>query len=76
MDDESLETIMECAQALGCSRSTIYNLLDEGRLRSVRLGRRRMIPRGERRRLVREQLQGAGGQQDPNNALKDKWQHG
>lgn len=56
-DDDHLESITQCARALGCGRTTIYKLLDEGRLRSVHVGRKRMIPRGERRRLVREQMQ-------------------
>jgi excisionase family DNA binding protein len=34
----------EAAQALGCSRQTIYNRLDDGTLRAVKLGGRTLIP--------------------------------
>jgi excisionase family DNA binding protein len=35
----------EVAQALGCSRVHVHNLITRGELRSVKLGRRRLIPR-------------------------------
>jgi excisionase family DNA binding protein len=35
----------ELAQALGCTRQHVHNLLARGELRSVKLGRKRLIPR-------------------------------
>jgi len=37
-------TIPEAAEALGVSRAHVYNLIREGRLRSVKFGRSRRIP--------------------------------
>jgi excisionase family DNA binding protein len=44
----------DLAIRLGISRSASYNLLDEGVVRSVRLGGRRLIPCEEADRLVAE----------------------
>ena len=55
-DDLILESVPVTAARLGCGRSTIYNLIARGELRSVHVGRRRLVPRGERLRFVREQL--------------------
>jgi len=44
-------SIPEAAVLLGVSRSTIYNRLRTGELRSVRIGRRRLIPSEELERL-------------------------
>lgn len=56
-DDLVLESIDDVAQLLGCCRRTVYELLARGDLRSVHVGRRHMIPRGERLRFVRGQLE-------------------
>ena len=37
---------------LGCSRSTLYKLMREGRLRYVKIGRRTIIPRDEIGRIL------------------------
>lgn len=42
----------EAAMALGISRSTLYVLLSDGQLASVRLGTRRRIEANELRRFV------------------------
>lgn len=55
-DDLTLESIEFTARALGCSRRTVYALIERGELRSVHVGRRHLIPRGERLRYVRTQL--------------------
>ena len=39
-----LLSIRDAADALGVGRSTIYTEMDAGRLRSVKVGRRRLIP--------------------------------
>lgn len=36
--------INDAAAALGLSRRTIYNLIDAGRVRKVKIGRRSVIP--------------------------------
>ena len=41
------------AQAYGLSRTTLYKLLSEGRLRSVLVGRRRLILRDSLDELLR-----------------------
>lgn len=45
MDKPDLYTIREAMELLGkISRNTIYNLLRDGRLASLKIGRRRFIP--------------------------------
>lgn len=39
--------VAEAAELLGLGRNTTYDLLRSGRLRSVRVGRRFVIPRSE-----------------------------
>ena len=43
----------EVAQSLGLSRSTLYSEMAAGRLQTVKLGRRRLVPARELERLVR-----------------------
>ncbi len=45
MDESVLMTIPEVATALRINKSYLYALLNAGALRSVRLGRRRLITR-------------------------------
>lgn len=45
----------EAAAALGCSRQTIYDLINAGSLRSLKFGGRRFIPVA----AIRELLDGA-----------------
>ena len=56
-DDLTLESIDDTARLLGCCRRTVYELISRGDLHSVHVGRRHMIPRGERLRFVRDQLE-------------------
>lgn len=44
----------EAARRLGMSRSGIYELVAQGLVRSVKLGRRRLIPVSELHRLVND----------------------
>lgn len=47
----------EFAAAVGCSRQHIQNLIRDGKLRSVKLGRKRLIPRS----VVTDLLEEANG---------------
>lgn len=46
-NDKIAYTIKEACEATGVGRSTIYELMSEGRLRKVKLGTRTLIPRSE-----------------------------
>lgn len=54
MSEPKLYRPEEAAQALGLSRSTVYELLADGRLASVKVGRSRRIPRAALDRFVAE----------------------
>jgi len=58
-DDFILESINECRGLIGCSRTTLYKLIRSGELRTVRVCGRQKVPRGERLRFVRDQLEHA-----------------
>lgn len=45
-------TVSETAEMLRCSESLIYAQLKDGRLRGVKVGRRRLIPSAEIDRLI------------------------
>ncbi|QQG95879.1 helix-turn-helix domain-containing protein [Mycobacteroides chelonae] len=45
-------TVAETAEMLRCSESLIYAQLKDGRLRGVRVGRRRLIPMAEIDKLI------------------------
>ncbi len=55
-DDLTLEPIAETAKALSVSERTVYNLIYQGKLDSVHIGKSHRITRGSRLRLVRDQL--------------------
>ena len=44
MTERLTYTVSEAAEAIGISRSKLYTLLAQGQLRSVRIGRRTLIP--------------------------------
>lgn len=46
----------ESADALGVSRSRIYELMADGSIRSLKLGRARRIPASELERFIERQL--------------------
>ena len=46
----------ETAQSLGLSRRTLYGLMDAGKLSTVKLGKRRLVPAHELERLMRPQV--------------------
>jgi excisionase family DNA binding protein len=45
----------------GLGRSYLYQLMDAGQLAYTKVGKRRLLPRSELRRLLREGLVGATG---------------
>lgn len=45
-------TVAETAEMLRCSESLIYAQLKDGRLRGVKVGRRRLIPSAEIEKLI------------------------
>lgn len=51
-DGHRLLTVLDAARYLAISRGAVYNLLDDGTLGSIRIGRSRRIPLAELRRLV------------------------
>jgi excisionase family DNA binding protein len=44
MDGRLLLSVDEAQRALGIQRSTLYSLMSDGKLESVMIGRRRLIP--------------------------------
>ena len=49
-------TIPTACSRLGIGRTLIYDLLKHGKLRSIKLGTRTLIPESELQRLLTEQL--------------------
>jgi excisionase family DNA binding protein len=45
MMDKLTYSVPEAAQVLGVGKSTVYQLLQRGKLRSVTVGKRRLVPR-------------------------------
>jgi excisionase family DNA binding protein len=43
-DPPRLVRVEEAARLLGIGRTTVYDLLRSGRLRSIKIGRRRLVP--------------------------------
>ena len=43
------------AASLGLGRTTTYRLIKEGRLRSIKVGRRRLVPEEEIARFLRDE---------------------
>ena len=56
--EDGLVSVAEAAQFLSLSRSSLYVLMDAGRLAYVKLGRARRIPRRALIELVRANLRG------------------
>ena len=53
-------SVEETAQALGIGRGLVFMLLREGQLKSIRLGKRRLIPAAELQAFMDRQAQKAG----------------
>ncbi|MDR7450138.1 MAG: helix-turn-helix domain-containing protein [Armatimonadota bacterium] len=62
--EEGVLSVPEAARLLGVSRTTLYNFLQAGRLPSLRLGGRRLIPRRALVALLAEALE-SSWQTDP-----------
>lgn len=54
-----LNTMTETSQRLCCSRTSLYRLIDQGRIRTVRIGRRQLIPDSEIERFIATSLEPA-----------------
>jgi excisionase family DNA binding protein len=59
MVEEGAVTVAHACRFAGVGRTFLYGLMDAGRLRYVKLGKRRLIPRAELRRLLAEGVVGA-----------------
>jgi len=57
MSGPLLLSVREAARALGIGRDSCYALVRQGRLRSVSLGRRALIPRAELERFCERELE-------------------
>jgi excisionase family DNA binding protein len=49
-------TIPTACNRLGIGRTLLYDLLKQGKLKSIKLGNRTLIPESELQRLIAEQL--------------------
>ena len=49
-------SISDCCARLGIGRTLMYDLIKQGKLRSIKLGTRTLIPESELQRLIAEQL--------------------
>ncbi|MGV7586378.1 helix-turn-helix domain-containing protein [Mycobacterium kansasii] len=47
-------TVREAAELLRCSESLVYGMLKDGRVRGVRIGRRRLIAMSEILRIIED----------------------
>jgi excisionase family DNA binding protein len=59
MVDEGAVDIPDACKFTGLGRTFLYGLMDAGRLKYVKLGKRRLIPRAELRRLLAESVANA-----------------
>lgn len=54
LDPPLLLNVEEAARLLGVGRTTLFALIDQGRIQTVRLGRRRLVVRAGLERFVEE----------------------
>ncbi len=59
MQKEGLR-VEEAAFVLGCGRTTVFQLIREGRLRVIKLGARTIVPRSEVARLLADVAERGG----------------
>ncbi|WP_111746368.1 excisionase family DNA-binding protein [Salinisphaera orenii] len=56
--------IDEACNMLGVGRSLLFELIERGEIRTFRLGRRRLIPESELKRLIADRLESSPGDHD------------
>ena len=64
MEQQMLMTIPEAARRLALSRSTLYRLIRQGQLRTIRVGRARRVPVTELARFTEQLVAEAGSASD------------
>jgi excisionase family DNA binding protein len=70
MVEDGAVDVSEACRFTGVGRSFLYSLMEAGRLPYLKLGKRRLIPRAELRRLLAESLKAArDGEPAPPRAL-------
>jgi excisionase family DNA binding protein len=67
MSEPLLLSIREAAKAAGIGRDAMYEFVRSGRVRSVRVGSKRLVPRPEIRAWVEREIE--GGEQHHGTAL-------
>ena len=58
MKIDEVISFSEAAEQIGCSRTTLYRAVDDGRLRDVKVGGRRMIVKDEAWEAFEPKLRG------------------
>lgn len=53
----TLNTINDTATRLSCSRASLYRLIEQGRIRTVRIGRKQLVPDSEIERFIAASLE-------------------
>ncbi len=67
-DERLLLTVAEACDCLHLSRPVVYQLINSGQLRSIKIGTARRIPIDALRAYVQEALDGQGSGSDPSAA--------
>lgn len=49
-------SINEASRRMGVSKGTLYNLVNAGQLRTITVGKRRLVPESELQRFVAERM--------------------
>lgn len=51
--------IQDACRRLGVGRSTLYELIKTGEIRTIKIGTRTLVPEDELQKVIRSRLQGA-----------------
>jgi excisionase family DNA binding protein len=54
--EPALLSVQQAAKYLSVGRTELFKMLKEGRIRSIRRGRRRLVPKAELDRFIREEV--------------------
>jgi excisionase family DNA binding protein len=57
LTDEGAVVVEEAVKFSGIGRTTLYGMIANGEIRTVKIGKRRLIPRAELRRVLAENLE-------------------